>query len=335
MTPELSILIVNWNGKALLRNCLESLMKEISRLDAEIIVVDNASTDGSQEMVREHFKEVKLICNRENVGFARGNNIGLRECRGELICLVNSDVEALRGSIESMVFHMRNHPEVGMMGPKVIDPDSKIMPNYRGFPSLWNFFCRALALDRIFPPSRIFGGYLMNYFDGNRMRKVDVIAGTFWLLRRKALDEAGWLDEDFFMYGEDIDLCKRFKKSGWDILYFPEAKIMHHGGGSSQSDPIRFFIEQQRSNWLYWRKHHRPISGVGFVLILMVHQMVRSVFWSLLFIGAFRGENHQDRKLKIKRSLKCMASVPTLWVRKGDHAGRSNSRGNPCCPPVT
>jgi GT2 family glycosyltransferase len=335
MTPELSILIVNWNGKALLRNCLESLLKESSELDAEIIVVDNGSSDGSPEMVKEFFKEVKLICNRENVGFARGNNIGLKECRGELICLVNSDVEAVRGSIQCMVPYMREHPEVGMMGPKVIDPASRIMPNYREFPSLWNFFCRALALDKIFPPNRTFGGYLMNYFDGTHMRKVDVIVGTFWLLRRKALDEAGWLDEDFFLYGEDIDLCKRLKESGWDILYFPEAEIMHHGGGSSQSDPIRFFIEQQRSNYLYWRKHHRPISGVGFFLILMLHQMVRSIFWSFLFMANFRGENHQDRKLKIKRSLKCIASLPILWVGKGGRTGRWNSEGTLWRPPAT
>lgn len=327
MSPELSIVIVNWNGKAFLKSCLESLVREGSGLDAEIIVVDNGSSDGSPEMVRELFKEVKLICNRENVGFARGNNIGLRECRGEWICLVNSDVEVMSGSIKCMVSYMREHPKVGMMGPKVIDSASGITPNYREFPSLWNLFCRALALDKIFPPSRIFGGYFMNYFDGTHMRKVDVIAGTFWLLRKKALDEAGWLDEDFFMYGEDIDLCKRLKRSGWDILYFPEAEIMHHGGGSSQSDPIRFFIEQQRSNYLYWRKHHRPISGVGFILILMVHQMVRSVFWSFLFMANFRGENRQDRRLKVKRSLKCMTSLPILWVRKGGQTGKWNSEG--------
>lgn len=335
MSPELSILIVNWNGKALLKSCLDSLVRESSGLDSEIIVVDNASSDGSPEMVREHFKEVKLICNRENVGFARGNNIGLRECRGEWVCLVNSDVEVRRGGLRCMVSHMREHPEVGMMGPKVTDPASNHIPNYREFPSLRNFFCRALALDKIFPSSRFFGGYFMDYADGTHMQKVDVITGTFWLLRRKALDEAGWLDEDFFMYGEDLDLCKRFKKSGWEILYFPEAEIMHHDGGSSQNDPIRFFIEQQRSNWLYWRKHHRPISGAGFLLILLLHQMLRSVVWSILLIANFKGENHRDRKLKVKRSLKCIASLSMLWMGKGGQTQRWRSERNLWRPPAT
>lgn len=335
MSPELSILIVNWNGKALLKSCLESLVRESSGLDAEIIVVDNGSSDGSPEMVREHFKEVKLIRNRENVGFARGNNIGLRECYGEWVCLVNSDVEVKTGSIRSMVSHMREHPEVGMMGPKVMNLASGIQPNYREFPSLWNFFCRALALDKFFPASRIFGGTFMDYFDGAGMRTVDVIAGTFWLLRRKALDEAGWLDEDFFMYGEDLDLCKRFKKSGWEIVYFPEAEIMHHDGGSSQNDPVRFFIEQQRSNWLYWKKHHHPISGAGFLLILLLHQMLRTIAWSVLLMANFRGENHQERKLKVKRSLKCIASLPTLWRKKGDRSGKWRSEGISWRPPAT
>lgn len=212
---DLSFIVVSWNAKEILSKCLQSLTRETSHLYSEIIVVDNASTDGSPELVREQFPHVKLICNDANLGFAKANNIGIKQSTGRYLFLVNSDVIILEGCIDSMCTYMDQHLGIGVLGPKILSPDGMVQRSTMEFPTLWNCFCRALALDSIFRSSKLFGGQLMTYWSHDTIRNVEVINGCLWMVRREALRKVGLLDEDFFFCGEDIDWCKRFVDAGW------------------------------------------------------------------------------------------------------------------------
>ena len=226
---NISIIIPSWNAKKYLQTCIESTIRETQNYKTEIIVVDNASTDGSVELVKEQFQHVKLICNDANLGFATANNIGIKNSSGKYIFLINSDVKVLNGTIGLMLAYMNEHPEIGMLGPQILDSNGNIQRSCMGFPTLWNTFCRALALDTLFPKSKLFGGYMMTFWPHDSIRDVNVINGCFWMVKREALDEVGLLDERFFIYAEDKDWCKRFWDAGWKVVYFPEAKAIHYG----------------------------------------------------------------------------------------------------------
>jgi GT2 family glycosyltransferase len=215
-------------------------LRQSVREPLEVIVVDNASSDGSPEAVRANYPAVQLICNSGNDGFARGNNIGIRASQGEYLFLVNSDVVVSDGCFEKLLRYMDGHPEIGMLGPRILGSDGKVQRNCMGFPSLWNTLCRAVALDTLFPQSQLFGSHFLTFWNFDDTRPVDVINGCFWVLKRSAVDEVGLLDERFFMYGEDVDWCKRFRQKGWKVVFFGEAEALHYGGASSANAPIKF-----------------------------------------------------------------------------------------------
>lgn len=298
---DLSIIVVSWNAKALLRDCLRSIYRTTKRFTFEIIVVDNNSSDGSQKMVKTEFTKVKLIPIETNLGFAKANNIGIKAASGRYLCLVNSDVKLLQDCIDLMISYMNRNPQIGMLGPKVFNIDMTLQPNFRNFPSLLKCFCRALALDKIFPESKLFDGTMMNFFHGNIIRTVDVLTGVFWLLRREALAKVGLLDERFFIYAEDIDWCKRFNMAGWDIVYYPDAKVIHYGGGSSSNAPIAFYIEMQRAYLQYWQKHYNRYHQICFASIMLLHHIFRVVGWTLSTIIDPREKS--DKLHKIDRSI--------------------------------
>ena len=181
---QLSIIIVTWNAKKYVAECLDSLQAFSNNPNAEIIVVDNASTDGTPELVRDSYPGVTLIRNEGNLGFAKGNNVGIRRSTGEYVLLINSDVHVLDHCIEQIVEYMKQNPQVGLLGPKMLGADRKSYRSYMGAPTLWRAFCRALALDVVFPNSRIFGGFLMPYFKRDQVAEVDVLNGWFWAARR-------------------------------------------------------------------------------------------------------------------------------------------------------
>lgn len=301
---DLSIIIVSWNAREYLLKCLESVILETADHLTEIIVVDNASTDGSPEMVKEYFPDVKLICNDANYGFAKANNIGIKQSSGRYLCFINSDIIVLKGSIDRMVVYIRQHPEVGMLGPKTLNPDRTLQPSCMGFPTLWNIFCRALALDSLFPESKLFGGRLMAFWPHDTIRTAEVLNGCFWMVRRDALDQVGLLDEYFFFYGEDIDWCKRFREVGWKVVFFPDAEAIHYGGGSSSNAPIRFYLEMQRADLQYWKKHHSKPSAIAYVLITLLHQTVRVLGQIIIYI--IKPSKRIQAKYKIRRSLACI-----------------------------
>lgn len=300
---DISIIIVSWNGKEYLKECLESIPTDTSSYRIETIVVDNASTDGTPEMVAMMFPQVRLIRNAENYGFAKANNIGISNSKGRYICLINSDVIIMKNCINILADYLSCHSEIGMIGPQIVDNNGNTQRSCMGFPTVWNTFCRALAIDKLFR-TKFFGGYLMTYWPHNTISEVNVINGCFWVVKREALNQVGLLDERFFIYGEDKDWCKRFWDTGWKIVYYPEAKAVHYGGASSANAPFRFFIELYRADLQYWDKYHNRFSKQIYSLIIGVHHMIRLAGELILYIVA--PSKRTDTVLKIKRSIACL-----------------------------
>jgi GT2 family glycosyltransferase len=273
---SISVVIVSWNAKSYLLKCLQSIVEQRHDDLIEVIVVDNASTDGSPEAVNEHFPAVTVIRNPDNYGFARANNIGIAATTGDYLMLVNSDVEVRPDCFRKMVAYMESHAEVGILGPKIVGTNGKTQRSCMGYPSLWNTFTRALALDSMFPGSARFGGQLLTYWGHDDIRSVGVINGCFWMVRRAAMDQVGLLDERFFIYGEDVDWCKRFNTGGWKVTFYPDAEALHYGGASSANAPVRFYLEMQRAQYQYWTKHHSRIASFSFLMINLLHHLVRA-----------------------------------------------------------
>ena len=270
----------------------------------EIIVVDNASSDGSPELVENSFPHVQLVRNSANLGFARGNNVGIRNSSGRYLCLINSDVKVLPDCINRLVDYCEQHPEVGMAGPRIIGGDGKLQRSCRGFPTLWNMLCRALALDTIFPRNKLFTGYSLSYWPQDSTRPVDILSGCFWLIRRETLSRVGLLDEAFFMYGEDMDWSKRFWLGGSSLVFVSQAEAIHYGGASSSNSPVRFYIEMQRADLQYWKKHHSRIATAGYFLVSCLHLLLRMLGYSLALL--FRKSARQNYRYKVKRSFACL-----------------------------
>jgi GT2 family glycosyltransferase len=270
----ISVIIVSWNAKSFLLKCLDSIFAQRHPDRMEVIVVDNASTDGSPEAVETAFPTVTVIRNDANYGFARANNIGIAASSGDYLFLINSDVVVEVNCFATMLQYMNENPDVGMLGPRINGSDGNVQRSCMGYPTLWNTFTRALALDIAFPNSRLLGGQLLTW-GHDETRTVDVINGCFWLLPRAALDEVGLLDERFLIYGEDVDWCKRFNDCGWEIVFYPRAAAIHYGGASSANAPVRFYVEMQRATYQFWQKHHSRIAATTFLLINILHHAVR------------------------------------------------------------
>jgi GT2 family glycosyltransferase len=299
-----SVVIVSWNARDYLVQCLASLSGEVCRYPMEIIVVDNASLDGSPECVENQFPHVRLVRNATNLGFARANNIGVSHCRGRYLCFINSDVKVLQDCITHLVEYCKQQPDVGMVGPRIFGGDGELQRSCRGAPTLWNMFCRSLALDTILPRMKVFTGYSLSHWPHDALRPVDILSGCFWLVRREAMAQVGLLDESFFMYAEDMDWCKRFWAAGWKVVFVPSAEAIHYGGASAANAPVRFFIEMQRADLQYWKKHHsRPAVAVYF-LISCLHLMLRAIGYT--FAMGFARERRAVYRHKIGRSVACL-----------------------------
>lgn len=316
-----SVIIVSWNAREYLLKSVASLTADVCDHPMEVIVVDNASTDGSVEAVEDLYPRVRVIRNTTNLGFAKANNIGIAASAGQYVCLINSDVKVLPGCINRLVDYCAEHPEAGMAGPRIIGGDGKLQRSCRGFPNVWNMLCRALALDRLFPGCKLFTGYLLRHWTQDTMRSVDILTGCFWLVRRRALDRVGLLDETFFMYGEDMDWCRRFWQSGWQAVFVPEAEAIHYGGASSSNAPLRFYLEMLRADLQYWQKHHsRPAVACYFALTCL-HLLLRLAGYFAAFL--FRCSTRETSKYKMKRSL---ASLKWMFSDGIKQRNRSNAR---------
>ena len=302
--PSVSIIIVVWNAQKYVMECLETLERYLGDVHAEIIAVDNASTDGTPDLIVQRFPNVKLIRNPGNFGFARANNIGIQHSTGEYLAFVNSDVVFIENSLAPMLDYMARHPDVGMSGPQMLDTQHQIARSTMRFPTVWNTLSRALALDSLFKSSNFFEGHLMLDFNHSVTTDVDVLAGWFWLVRRTALDKVGPLDEGFFMYGEDIDWCYRFRNSGERVVFFAGTKAIHIGGASSSVAPVRFSVEKQRANWQVFRKHFGFAKRLGLLLTEILHNATRAIGYGILY--AVKQSDRQASLLKYQRSVACL-----------------------------
>jgi GT2 family glycosyltransferase len=255
---ELSVIIVNYNVKYFLEQCLLSVRKASRGLAAEVIVVDNNSVDDSAAMVREKFPEARLIVNERNVGFAAANNQAIANARGEYVLLLNPDTVVEEDCFSKCLVFMAAHPDAGALGVRMIDGAGKYLPeSKRGFPSPWAAFCKTAGLSRLFPRSRLFNGYHLGYLDERQTQAVEVLSGAFMLLRRSALERVGLLDEAFFMYGEDIDLSYRLLLEGYRNYYFPHTTIIHYKGESAKKGSLNYVRVFYQAMIIFARKHFR------------------------------------------------------------------------------
>ena len=304
---DISVIIVSWNAKEYLRECLNSLVQELRGYDSEILVVDNASSDGSDILIQESFPDCKLIQTGKNLGFAKANNIGIKESSGRYLFLINSDITLLDGCIRKILLFLEMNPAIGILGPQIINPDGYIQRSCMEFPNLWNTLCNAIGAYR-FSKSKLFGGQMMTYWKHDTTRRVDIINGCFWAIRRESLKQVGLLDERFFIYGEDIDYCRRFNQAGWEVVFFPLAKAIHYQGASSSNAPVKFYMEKEKANFQLWQKYHNSLSQFFYLIILLLHHGIRitinlSLFWSV--------KKRESVILKLKRSMASMG-----WLLK-------------------
>ncbi len=304
---DISVVIVAWNAKRYLELCLESLEKAPPRRSMEALVVDNASADGTAEMVEARFPWVKLIKSPENLGFAKGNNVGIRQCQGRYIALVNPDVIVFPGCLDALADFLDQNPKVGNVGPRVFEPDMSMQSTCRRFPTLWNNFCDATGLARRFKNSRFFAGEHMFYFPHDRTLKVDVLVGCFSFIRRETFEAVGLLDDNLFMYGDDVDWCRRARKAGWEVVFFPGAQAIHDRGKITAPYPVRFALAQQRSVLYYWTKHHGFWGVLGIRSIMLFHNLLRYLF--AVLSGLARSQRRAESDVRKQVSGACLREL--------------------------
>jgi hypothetical protein len=288
---DLSIVIVNWNTSGMLMRCLRAIYETVCNLEVEVIVVDNASSDDSVQACRTNFPAAKVIVNSENAGFSKANNQGIAVAAGRYILLLNSDAFVHPGSVETVVRFMDAHPDVGAAGCKLLYENGELQRSCTSFPTLSTELWQCLYLDRLFPRSKLFGRYWMSYWDMSDSRPVDAIMGAFMMLRRKALDEVGLLDEDFFFYSEEVDLCYRLWRAGWPVHYVADGTVTHVWGGSDQSALGRRLIQLYASRLHFFRKHYGEAQVVMLKLIVFFASFLRSVSGCVISL-AHRSRRH-------------------------------------------
>lgn len=253
---ELSVIIVSYNVKDYLRQCLRSVLRATTAIDAEIIVVDNDSSDGSAVMVTEEFPGVTLVRNPENAGFARANNQGLLLANSRYVALVNPDTLMQDETFQVCLDFLDAHPDAGVVGCRINNPDTTLQRACRrSYPTPWVAFTKLSGLSRLFPGSRLFGRYNVTYLDENEVSEVEAISGSFMVVRQDAVQSAGYLDESFFMYGEDLDWCYRIREQGWKIVYLPHTQIIHYKGKSSSGRTFANMKMFYDAMYVFVKKH--------------------------------------------------------------------------------
>lgn len=277
---DLSVIIVSWNTREVLRACLESVLCQETSAALEIWVVDNASHDGSAAMVRHQFPAVRLIENQENAGFARANNQAIAASSGRYVLLLNSDTVVHPGALDALLRFMEAHPEAGAAGPHILNPDGSQQISCYPFPTLARELWFLLHLDHLRP----YGAYDMRRWNTDQPRAVDAVLGACLITRRPILEQVGALDPAYFMYSEEIDLCFRIRQAGWRIYWAPQASIVHYGGQSTQQVAASMFMQLYRSKVLFFRKNQGRMAATGYKLVLLLAALSRLMLTPLSWL---------------------------------------------------
>ncbi|MFF5993855.1 glycosyltransferase family 2 protein [Lysinibacillus sp. KU-BSD001] len=254
---DLTIVIINYNTKKLTLECIDSVYKSNLPYMFEIFVVDNHSSDSSVEAIKKHYPNVRLVENKENVGFSKANNQAIKQAQGRYILLLNSDTVLMENTLAVMTQYMDNHIDVGAAGCEVLLPNGKLdQACHRGFPTPQASFYYMSGLAKKYPNSSKYNGYHKSYLNMKEIHEIDCLVGAFMLIRKETINQVGMLDEEFFMYGEDIDWCYRIKEGGWKIIYNPTVSIIHYKGASSRKKPFKIIYEFHRAMYLFHKKHY-------------------------------------------------------------------------------
>jgi GT2 family glycosyltransferase len=278
---DVSIIIVSWNTRDVLHDCLDSVFQQTEGLLFEVIVVDNASTDGSAEMVRIEFPRARLIENSCNKGFAAANNQAIAVAKGRYILLLNSDTIVLDHAIDKVVAFADSRPAAEIVGCRVLNPDGTLQPTCAMFPSIWNLLLSTTYLYKLFPHNRFLGREEMKWWGGRDVRKVDVVWGCFMLVRREMIEKVGVLDEQFFMYGEETDWCYRSRNAGYKVVFTPCAEIIHLGGQSSKLAAAKMTLLRCSSRLLFFKKHKGHFEYTAACLLIALFFLLRIPYWTM------------------------------------------------------
>lgn len=308
MNHNVTIVIVNWNTKDLLKKCLGSIEGQLEKGKDCVIVIDNGSSDGSVDMVKKNYPWIELIRLDSNYGFAKANNIALMRAKSDYVFLINSDIVAQPYVLSKMLDFMARNSDVGLAGPVLKNLDESIQKSWKRYPTISGLMIEALGIGKFYNKDKSINFEQFR----NHVEKgidVEVIAGAFWIVRKKAMDDVGLLDERFFFYGEDIDWCKRFREAGWRVVLYPGACAYHLDGGSSRKAPIEFYIEQQKARIVYWTKYHNESLAVFFTIIFF-HNLVRIIYNGLKMVLA-PNLSRAESKIKLLRSVRACT-----WLTK-------------------
>jgi GT2 family glycosyltransferase len=276
----LSVIIVNWNTRDLLADCLESIAANAPAYSYEIIVVDNASADDSVGMIKTRFPHVTLIENSGNPGFAQANNQAIARSGGRYVLLLNPDTVVLPDALDKLVDFMDRHPRAGAAGSRLFSADGSLQISCYPYPTLFRELWRLSHLDAIHPIAE----YDMSRWSVDTPREVEAIQGSCLMLRREALDQVGLLDESFFMYSEEVDLCLRIRLGGWPLYWVPQSRVIHYGGQSSKLVADEMFLQLYRGKVQYFRKHTRPLVVALYKLVLLAAACARVVLAPLAWL---------------------------------------------------
>jgi GT2 family glycosyltransferase len=300
------------------RDCLRTVYEQTTSVPFEVIVVDNASQDGSVEMVRSAFPQAILLANPTNRGFAAANNQGMEVAQGRYVLLLNSDTLVLDGAIDKMVGFAAAHPEAAAVACRALNADRTWQPTCFMFPSALNILLGTLYLNKLFPGNRFCGRERMTWWDGRDTRAVDVVAGCFLLVRREVIDQVGMLDESYFMYAEETDWCYRFQKAGWKVLYTPMAEIVHLGGASSAKSKGPMCLQLRASILLFLRKHRGPARYVLACAFVSLFFLLRLPLWLVkaALPGDARADNWQTVRTYAAGFWRALSGWQALCVKK-------------------
>ena len=287
--PVLSIMVVNWNTRDLLENCLRSIYEDPASIDWEVVVVDNNSDDESLEMVERDFPQVVQVANRENMGFVQGNYLALENARGRYLLLLNTDTEVEQGALGQLVGFLEANAQVGAVGPKLLNRDGSLQFSCGISPSLGTEFLNKMLLHNLFP------FFKLGRWDHADIRRVGWVSGACLMMRREVVENVGFLDPGLYMFYEDLEWCLRIGKNGWQTFYYPSSRVLHLGGQSTRQNLAEMLVISQRSLFYLFKKHYGRTQLAVLRLLTLVEMILRTLAWSFfcILIPSRRSEGRQ------------------------------------------